>query len=58
MIAKLKMYTECVEQTSQLPDSEDKTKFKNILVNQVKTLLKRLCDLQEIENFLMFNTLD
>ena len=58
MIQKLKMFVNCTEQISDMPDCPEKEKFYLILVGQVKTFLKRLSDLQSFEPLLMFNSLD
>ena len=58
LIQKLKMFVECCEQIHDMPDCPEKQKFKQILVGQVKTFLKRLSDLQAFEPLLMFNSLD
>ena len=47
-----------MEQISKAPDSAAKEKFYPILVNQVKTFLKHLSEIQTSESLLMYNTLD
>ena len=49
MISKLELYVKCVEQISKAPDSAAKEKFYPILVNQVKTFLKHLSEIQTRE---------
>jgi hypothetical protein len=58
MISKLELYVKCVEQISKAPDSAAKEKFYPILVNQVKTFIKHLAEIQTSESLLMYNTLD
>ena len=42
-----------------MPDfAEKKQLMEDILIPQVKSFLKKLSDLQESDNFLMYNTLD
>ena len=45
LIKKLRFFVNAAQQVIALPDSEDKTKFYNLLVNQVKTFLKHLSEL-------------
>jgi len=58
LIQKLKLFVNCTELVANLPDSDDKEKFSELLVSQVKTFLKNLCTLQSSEPLLMFNSLD
>jgi hypothetical protein len=58
LIKKLEVFVKCVDLISKVPDSEDKEKFYSLLVNQVKTFLKHLSELQHSEALLMYNTLD
>lgn len=58
LIQKLKHFVTCSELVANLPNSDDKETFSELLVAQVKTFLKNLCTLQSSEPLLMFNSLD
>ena len=58
LIKKLHFFVQVAEQLASLPDGDLKQKYFDLLVNQVKTFLKHLSELQHGEGLLMFNTLD
>lgn len=42
LIKKVTLFVNCIEKAVTMPDSEDKEKYGEILVSQVKTFLKNL----------------